>query len=225
MVLVASAGYHRIQGIQIHLLQYPSQHILRHARVIDYTQRFSTATALHTLRDFLQGTRTQVIVYFHFRVAGKLEGIRLKIREAQSLEHQWQAAADHIIQIDQVTFLSVVRQADKPSADVDRQFQKRIVGNLFASLLSADLYSQVNVLVVLEVEIPDGRKPDRNNRTAQLLLIIRTDKLQLFGRNLVIRNEEDIFFLQVLGSLVDSLLEYLGIFRVQLADLLDQFLA
>ena len=120
VVLVASAGYHRIQGIQIHLLQYPSQHILRHARVIDYTQRLSTATALHTLRDFLQGTRTQVIVYFHFRVAGKLEGIRLKIREAQSLEHQWQAAADHIIQVNQVTLLFVVRQADKASADVDR---------------------------------------------------------------------------------------------------------
>ena len=172
VILVTSAGYHRIQLVQIHLLQDTSEHIFRHARIVDDTQRFSTTTAFYSFRNLLQRTGTQVVVYFHFRITRKLEGISLEIRILQSLENQRQAATDYIIQIDQITFLFMIRQTDESSANVYRKFKKGIVGNLFRTLLTADFHCQINILVIFKVEISDSRKPDGDNRTAQLFLVI-----------------------------------------------------
>ena len=49
-ILVTSAGYHRIQFIQIHLLK-TSEHIFRHARIV-MTRSGSTTTAFNSSKSF-----------------------------------------------------------------------------------------------------------------------------------------------------------------------------
>ena len=66
----------------------------------------------------------------------------------------------------------MIRQTDKSSTNVYRKFKKGIVGNLFRTLLTADFHCQIDILVIFKVEVSDSRKPDGDNRTAQLFLVI-----------------------------------------------------
>ena len=133
VVLIASAFNHRIQAVEVELFQHPFQQVLRHVIIVNHTERFASFAALYPFGDFLKGTRAQVVVDFHFRIAGKLEGISFKLVVTQSFENQRKAAADDIVQIHQVTLVLMVGQLYETAADVDREFQKGIVRRGFAA--------------------------------------------------------------------------------------------
>ena len=108
------------------------QEHFRHGGIIDDTHRRTLFAALYSLGDLLQHTVAQVIVDFHFRITGKLEGISLEVCIVLTAENKRQAASDDIIQISQIALSVFVVEAHKASADRYREFQKGIF-RLFAA--------------------------------------------------------------------------------------------
>ena len=223
VVLVASAGQHRVQAVEVELAEDTLEQILRHTRVVEHAQGFAALAALHAFRDFLEHARAQVVVYLHLGIAGKLEGVGLISRVAQSFEDEGQAVAHGVVQIHQVALPLVVRQAHEASALGDGQFQEGIVRHRLR-FVARHLHGQVDVLVVLIVEHLDGREPHRHDEAAQLRVVVVMDEVLLLRRKLRIRDEEDVLPPQRLGHFVDGLRIGLGILGVQLVDLLDDLL-
>ena len=218
MVMIPPSGQDRIQLIQTQGRKNLFQQPFRHGRIIDDTQRFSAFTALDPFGNLLQHTVPQVIVDFHFGIACKLKRIRLIIRKLLSAKDHGQTATDNIVQVHQITFLSCIRQSDKAATRIHWQCQECILRRTFLYLLPEHSYCQINILVVLNIQLFDRREPDRNNRTVQMLHIEVPDKSQLFVINLIIAQEIDVFFLQLLGYFAGSIFIFFGIFGIQFID-------
>ena len=221
VILIASASQYGIQNIQIHLFQHSFQQILGHTSVVDHTQRLTTLPALHSFRNLLQGSGTQVIVDFHFSIAGKLKRVCLEIRIAESLEHKRKAAADHVFQIHQIALSVCIRQTDETSAQGNRNLQISIVRCRFFTL-THHLYGQIDAFIGFAVQQFHGREPYGYKRTAQFFPIKLLNECQLFGSHFSIIHQINIFLAQRLRHTGNRFFIVFHITRIQFSDLTDQ---
>ena len=220
VVVIASAGLHRVQFVQVQLVHDALQQVFGHAGVVDDAQGVSLAAALHSLGYLLEHAVTQVVVNLHLGVLGELEGIGLVVRIVHPAEYHGQAEADDVVQIHQIALPLLVRQVDEASAHGHRQLDKGIIGRLARP--GMQLHGQKDVVVGRLRQFMHGRQPHGVDKAAELLAEELADKGLLLVAQLVVLQQEDVLGLESHGHLVDGLLVFLGIAAVQAGDLLDE---
>ena len=151
----------------------------------------------------MQHAVTEVIVYLHLRILGKLKSIRLKSLVIQAGENHRQAIAYHIIQIHQETFSLLIRKTYKTTALSNRKRYQCIIETFLSGSLHLD--TQVDILIRLIGQLLNGREPHRTDKTAQSLAIESADKLLLLFIQFIFFQQIDILFTQFTGQLMNGL--------------------
>ena len=176
MVLVASSAQDSVPLPKVQLAEYTPQQVFRHILVIDKSQRLSFLPALEALRYLLENAAALVIVYLHLGIAGELEGIGAEGGKSVALEDLGQTAAHRIVNIHDIAFPLLVRQADESPATVHRETEIGIVVYGLSPLVdTAGLDCQIYLLVGLVIQMTHGTQPYRYDKAVYTLLIVVTD--------------------------------------------------